>query len=71
MTKKLYHVEITVYVMAEDEVDAAFIATRECQPEEAEVYKADFVDSSWWKAIPYGADDDTPCGEILKMQADD
>lgn len=66
--KKLFKVEIMVYVMAEDEYDAAMIATRECQPEEADVEEADNVDSRWWKAIPYGSTTDATCGEIIGEQ---
>lgn len=63
--KQLYEVEIRVYVMAEDEQDAVQIAARECQPEEAEAYEAVSVDTIWWKAIPYGSDNDKTCGEIV------
>jgi len=63
--KRLYEVEIRVYVMAENEQDALQIAARECQPEEAEAEEAGSVDSLWWKSIPYGADDDKTCGEIM------
>lgn len=63
--KKFYEVEIKLYVLAEDEWEAAVIATRECQPEAAEVDEAGSVDSRWWKAIPYGSDDDKTCGEIM------
>lgn len=63
--KKLYEVEIKVYVMAEDKEDALYIASRECQPEEAEAYEAESVDALWWKSIPYGSDDDKTCGEII------
>ena len=66
--KKLYQVEITVFVMADDKDEAASIASVEAQPEDCEVWEARSVQSEWWDAIPYGADDDMKCGEILKQQ---
>ena len=66
--KKLYEVEIKVYVMAEDAEEAAQIAVTDCQDTEAEAFLANSVDSEWFDVIPYGGDDDTTCGEILKSQ---
>ena len=63
--KRLYDVEIRVFVMAEDEEEARQIATRECQPEEADAEEAGSVDVFWWDSIPYGSDDDKTCGKIM------
>jgi hypothetical protein len=73
MSKTLHRVQVVLYVMAEDEFDACGAATRarfdfsECVAKEAES-----LDPGWEDAIPYHADDDRTCSEILagKMPAD-
>ncbi len=69
MEKKLYCVRVTLYVMAENASGASVAATRapfdifECHAR-----KADHIDSEWESAIPYNADDDRTCGEILDRE---
>ena len=66
MEKKLYRVKVVLFVMAENESDACMAATQarfdifECTAK-----KAEFVDSGWNDAIPYNADDDRTCSEIM------
>ncbi len=66
--KKLYCVEITVMVMAENEDEAAEIAAREATSENCEAMIASSVSSEWHDAIPFGSDDDATCGEVLERQ---
>ena len=66
--KKLYWIDITMMVMAEDEDEAAEIAARKATPENCVGRLALSVPSEWRDAIPFGADDDLTCGEILKRQ---
>lgn len=69
MTKLLYGVEITVYVMAEDEDEAKSLAVTNCEEDNAEAWQAfSSVASEWSNAIPFGADDNMTCGDILKLQ---
>ncbi len=69
MEKKLYCVRVTLYVMAENASGACVAATRapfdifECHAR-----KAEHVDDGWSVAIPYNADDDRTCAEILEIQ---
>ena len=69
MNKKLYRVKVVLYVMAENESEARVAATNakfdifECTAKRAEQ-----VDPGWDNAIPYNADDDHTCGEILASQ---
>jgi hypothetical protein len=66
MEKKLYRVKVVLFVMAENESDACVAATRarfdifECSARKAEI-----VDPGWNDAIPYNADDDRTCAEII------
>jgi hypothetical protein len=66
MEKKLYRVKVVLFVMAENESDACAAATQapfdifECTAR-----KAESVDPEWKDAIPYNADDDRTCAEIL------
>lgn len=67
--KKLYEVQMTVYVMAKDEDQAYFAATDlsvEIPIEDCEIYEAGSVPASWMDCFPYGADDEKTCREILK-----
>ena len=69
MEKKLYCVRVTLYVMAENASGACVAATKapfdifECHAR-----KADHVDAEWEGAIPYNADDDRTCAEILRTE---
>ena len=67
--KKLYEVQMTVYVMAEDEDGAWFSAMDsdvEIPFEDCEICEAGAVPRPWLDSIPYGSDDDKTCREILK-----
>ena len=72
MAKELYRVKVVLFVMAENESDARVAATRarfdifECAAKRAEN-----VDPEWNDAIPYNADDDRTCSELItnKRQA--
>src|SRR5512140_828158 len=69
MEKKLYRVRVTLYVMADNASGACVAATRapfdifECHAR-----KADHVDADWENAIPYNADDDRTCADILASE---
>ncbi|RPI94104.1 MAG: hypothetical protein EHM40_07695 [Chloroflexi bacterium] len=69
MGKKLYHVKVVLYVMAENESEARVAATNarfdifECTAK-----KARNVELGWNNSIPYNADDDRTCAEILVSQ---
>lgn len=69
MEKKLYCVRVTMFVMAENASGACVAATKapfdifECHAR-----KADHVDEEWENAIPYNADDERSCGEILERE---
>jgi hypothetical protein len=66
MNKKLHRVEIVLYVMAEDEFEACWAATNarfdvfECAAKEATS-----LEPGWETAVPYNAEDDHTCAEIL------
>jgi hypothetical protein len=66
MEKELYRVKIVLFVMAENESAARVAATRarfdifECVAKRAQK-----VDAEWNDAIPYNADDDRTCLEIM------
>ena len=73
MEKKLYRVKVILYVMAENESDACVGATRaRFDIFECAATKAEYVDPEWYDAIPYNADDDRTCSEIMpgKLQAE-
>ncbi len=69
MEKKLYCVRVVMYVMAENASEASVAATKapfdifECKAR-----KADRVDAGWENAIPYNADDERTCAEILASE---
>ena len=66
MEKKLYRVKVTLFVMAENESDACMAATQaHFDIFECAATKAESIDSEWNDAIPYNADDERTCSEIM------
>jgi hypothetical protein len=66
MEKKLYHVKVVLFVMAEDEAEAFAAATRaRFDIFECAARKAEYIDPEWNDAIPYNGDDDRTCAEIM------
>ena len=66
--KKLYMVEMMIMVMAEDKDDAIDVATGygvEISSHDCDVTEVVGVPQSWEDAIPFGADDDRTCKDIL------
>lgn len=69
MEKKLYCVKVVLYVMAENASGACVAATQapfdifECTARRAER-----IDRGWENAIPYNADDERTCAEILASE---
>jgi hypothetical protein len=69
MEKKLYRVKVVLYVMAENESEARLAATNaDFDIFECAAKKADHIEPGWGNAIPYNADDDRTCSEILAGQ---
>lgn len=71
---KLYRVEITVMVLARNELAARVLAASECRWDEAEAHEATSVPDEWWEACPYIQEDYTPdelmgltVGELLTL----
>jgi len=70
MEKKLYRVKVTLYVMAEDESAACAAATgANFDIFECAARIANDVLPEWKDAIPYNADDERTCFEIVSSQA--
>ncbi len=69
--KKLYEVEMVVYVMAENE-NEAHEAANDFEVDipffDCKIYEAVSDYSNWMDAIPYGSDDDKTCREVLSNQ---
>jgi len=66
MEKKLYRVKVVLLVMAEDEAEACTAATRaRFDIFECTARKAEYIEPEWNEAIPYNADDERTCAEIL------
>ena len=66
MEKELYRVRVVLFVMAESESDACVAATRaRFDIFECTARKADIVNPDWIDAIPYNADDERTCLEIM------
>lgn len=69
MEKKLYCVKVILYVMAENASEACVAATRapfdifECTAR-----KAERIDIGWADSIPYNADDERTCAEVLASE---
>lgn len=69
MGKQLYRVKVILYVMAENESEARVAATNsQFDIFECTARKAEHIDSGWENAIPYNADNDRTCAEILASQ---
>lgn len=65
--KKLYEVTIGMMIMAEDEEDALFQARMaDIGACNVEVVEAASILPGWSDAIPFGAEDDRICKELLK-----
>ena len=67
--KTLFEVNIRLYVVAEDEREAKYEATKVSDPDscDVEVMEAETVDSVWANAIPFGGEDDRKCKEYLSV----
>jgi hypothetical protein len=66
MEKKLYRVKVVLFVMAEDQAEACMAATQaRFDILECSARKAEYVAPEWDDAIPYNADDERTCAEIL------
>jgi hypothetical protein len=69
MNKKLYRVKVVLYVMAENESEARVAATNaKFDIFECTAKKAEYIEQGWDSAIPYNADDDRTCMEVLGSQ---
>jgi hypothetical protein len=69
MEKKLYRVKVVLYVMAENASDACAAATRaDFDIFECVARKVDEVEPAWREAVPYNAEDDSTCSEIINRQ---
>ena len=69
MEKKLYRVKVTLYVMAENESSACVAATQaKFDIFECAARLAKDIGPEWNDAIPYNADDERTCFEILSNQ---
>jgi len=66
MEKKLYRVKVDLFVMAENDAEACTAATRaRFDIFECTARKAEYVTPEWNDAIPYNADDERTCAEIM------
>ena len=66
MEKKLYRVKVDLFVMAENGSDACAAATQaRFDIFECTARKADIVPLDWQAAVPFNADDERTCLEIL------
>lgn len=69
MEKKLFRVKVTLYVMAENESEARIAATNaQFDIFECTAKKAEYIDQGWENAIPYNAEDEHTCMEVLRSQ---
>lgn len=70
MEKKLYCVKVILYVMAENASEASVAATKaRFDIFECSARKAEHVDAGWENCVPYNADDERTCAEIMVTQA--
>lgn len=66
MEKKLYCVRVVLFVMAENESDARVAATRsQFDIFECTARKAKNIKPEWKDAIPFNANDERTCSEIM------
>jgi len=66
MEKKLYRVKVDLFLMAENDAEACAAATRtRFDIFECAARKAEYVAPEWNNAIPYNADDERTCAEIM------
>ena len=66
MGKELYRVRVVLFVMAENESEARVAATRaQFDIFDCTARKAKIVNPDWKDAIPYNADDERTCSEIM------
>jgi hypothetical protein len=67
MEKKLYRVKVVLFVMAEDEAEACMRPPpgRASTSSNAQPGKQNMSLPEWDDAIPYNADDERTCAEIL------
>src|SRR5512138_122715 len=69
MEKKLYCVKVILYVMAENASEASVAATKaKFDIFECSARKAEHVDAGWENGVPYNADDERTCAEIMSAQ---
>jgi hypothetical protein len=69
MEKKLYRVKVVLYVMAENESEACLAATNaHFDIFECAARLAKYVDPEWNNAVPYNADNEQTCLEIMSQQ---
>ena len=70
--KKLFEVNIRLYVVAEDPSEAEYEAMKVSDPDtcDVEVSEAKTVDSVWANVLPFGAEDDRTCKEYLSVKAE-
>ena len=69
MGKKLYCVKVVMYVMAENTSEACLEATRaQFDIFECGARRANHLHTGWEDAIPYNADDERTCAEILASE---
>jgi hypothetical protein len=66
MNKKLYRVRVVLFVMAQNESEACMAATQaRFDIFECTARKAENIIPEWNDAIPFNADDERTCSEIL------
>jgi hypothetical protein len=67
MTKKLYEATITIYVMAENDIEAQIAATNMDEPFTSwDVMEVEQVEEKWMFLIPWGEDSDRCCFDIIE-----
>ena len=64
--KRLFEVEALYYVMAESEIEAEEIRPVDISLCSRTAVETKSVNSEWFDAIPFNADDDRTCGQIIK-----
>jgi hypothetical protein len=69
MEKKLYCVKVTLYVMAENASEACVAATKaRFDIFDCTARRADRISVGWADSVPYNADDERTCAEIMAPQ---